>query len=136
MSSNLITAAALFAVLVVGLVIEFLIFAGRERSRRAQQEQESNALLEKARKEAESIVRDAMLAANERALKLRTETEQVVAARHKELDITEHRLITREELLNGQLENCGGRRRQSSRRGRRRSNWWSKGERIWPAWPR
>ncbi|MGO8699442.1 MAG: ribonuclease Y [Limisphaerales bacterium] len=105
MNSTTITVAALFAVLVVGFVIGFLIFAGRERSRRARQQEQSNALLEQARKEAESIVRDAMLAANERALKLRTETELMVAARHKELDVTEHRLITREELLNGQLEN-------------------------------
>jgi ribonuclease Y len=105
MNTTIITAAAFFALVVVGFVVVFLFFASRERSRRAGQEQQGSAVLEAARKEAESIVRDARLAANEQALKVRTETEQIVAARHKELAVTEHRLITREELVNGQLEN-------------------------------
>ena len=52
---------------------------------------EKAALLEAARREAEAIVREARLAANEEALKLRSETEQ--------------RLSEREALVNRQLEN-------------------------------
>ena len=48
---------------------------------------------------------DARLAANEEALKTRTETEQLMAARPKEHAVIEQRLMTREELVNRQLEN-------------------------------
>jgi ribonucrease Y len=98
MSSIIIAAAA-------GTLLGFLLFLLRERSLRAGMQQEGNALMEKARREAESVVRDARLAANEEALKLRSETEQLIAARYKEQAVAEQRLVTREELVNGQLEN-------------------------------
>src|SRR5208282_5742998 len=105
LSPTLITSAVVFAVFVVGLVAGFLFFVWRERARRAGLEEQGKGILEGARREAESIARDARLAANEQALKLRSETEAIIAARHKELAITEQRLVTREELVNGQLEN-------------------------------
>lgn len=61
--------------------------------------------MERSRRDAESILRDARLTANEEALKTRTETEQSLAARVKEHAVIEQRLITREELVNRQLEN-------------------------------
>lgn len=77
----------------------------RERSIRAGVEQQANSILERSRRDAESILRDARLTANEEALKTRTETEQSLAARVKEHAVIEQRLITREELVNRQLEN-------------------------------
>ena len=77
----------------------------REQSLRAGLENEKGQILETARRQAEAITRDARLAANEEALKIRAEFEQLIAARHKEIAVTEQRLTTREELVNGQLEN-------------------------------
>lgn len=57
------------------------------------------------RQEAESIKRDARLAANEEALKLRREMEQLMAERTREHAAIEQRLTAREELVNKQLEN-------------------------------
>jgi ribonuclease Y len=101
MNSTIIAGAVIF---VIGILCGFWLRLWRERSLRASLEQEQKATLEKARGEADSILRDARLAANEEALKLRAETEELIAARHKQLAVTEQRLSTREELLNGQLE--------------------------------
>ena len=61
-------------------------------------------MLEKAQRDAESIVRDARLAANEEALKLREQTEQSFAARRQKRAELERRLSERETLINAQLE--------------------------------
>ncbi len=60
--------------------------------------------LDKARNEAEAVVRDARLAANEEALKIREQTEQSFAARRQERLEQEQRLAERERLINAQLE--------------------------------
>jgi len=57
------------------------------------------------RPEAEALNRDARLAANEEASKARAEIERLAATRQKEISVIEQRLITREELVNGQLAN-------------------------------
>jgi ribonuclease Y len=101
MNSTIIAGAVIF---VIGILCGFWLRLWRERSLHASLEQEQKATLEKARGEADSILRDARLAANEEALKLRAETEELIAARHKQIAVTEQRLSTREELLNGQLE--------------------------------
>ncbi|HXR05804.1 MAG TPA: ribonuclease Y [Candidatus Acidoferrum sp.] len=75
----------------VGVLLGIWIWRHREGSLLAAAGREKTALLEAARREAEAITRDARLAANEEALKLRSETEQ--------------RLNEREALVNGQLEN-------------------------------
>jgi ribonuclease Y len=77
----------------------------RERNLRAALEQQAGSILDKSRQEAESVLRDAKLKANEEALKTRTETEQALAARLKDQSAAEQRLTTREELVNRQLEN-------------------------------
>ena len=74
-----------------GFLLGFWIWRHRERSILAAAGREKTALLQAAQREAEAIVRDARLAANEEALKLRSETEQ--------------RLNEREALVNRQLEN-------------------------------
>jgi len=97
------------AILVVLLAAVFAAgyWARQWKDRRAHSEtaQHANGIIEKSRLEAESILRDARLKANEEALKARIETEQMVAARQKENTLVEQRLVTREELVNRQLEN-------------------------------
>lgn len=100
------------AQIIAGAVV-FLLGAGaglwfwrwRDRALGAGLTREAEGILEKSRREAESILRDARLTANEEALKTRLESEQLLASRLKEQTVAEQRLVTREELLNRQLEN-------------------------------
>ena len=92
-------------VFIIGAVFGVLLQLWRERSLRTGFQNQKELLLDNARREAEGITRDARLAANEEALKLRRESEQLIAARLKEIAVNEQRLSTREELVNGQLEN-------------------------------
>jgi ribonuclease Y len=62
------------------------------------------ALLENAQREAETIAREARLAATEEALKLREQTEKAFAGRLREIADCEQRLSQRESLINEQLE--------------------------------
>ncbi len=100
---NSIVAGAV--ILVIGILGGYLLRLWRDRSLRAGVEQQIKDILDKARLEAESLTREARLAANEEALKVRTESERLAAARQKEIAADEQRLSTREELVNGQLEN-------------------------------
>jgi ribonuclease Y len=92
-------------VFIIGAVFGVLLQLWRERSLRTGFQNQKEQLLENAKREAEGITRDARLAANEEALKLRRDSEQLIATRLKELAVNEQRLSTREELVNGQLEN-------------------------------
>src|SRR5205814_4494129 len=65
---------------------------------------EAESLLTRARSEGEILKRDARVAANEEALKLRQEVEQSFAARRAERAESERRLAEREALINSQLE--------------------------------
>ncbi len=101
MNSNIYSGVFIF---MLGAVFGVLLQLWREKSLRAGLDNEKGQILDAARKQAEAISRDARLAANEEALKVRAESEQLIAARSKENAIVEQRLLTREELVNGQLE--------------------------------
>jgi len=88
-----------------GMAAGYWVRQWREAGIRERQGKEAEGILEKSRREADSILRDARLAANEESLKARTDSEQMTAARHKEHAVVEQRLITREDLVNRQLEN-------------------------------
>jgi len=106
MSQQIILGIATGALIfLVGIVAGFWLRRWRERTARAGLQEEANSIIAQSRKEAESILRDARLTSNEEALKLRTETEQAMSARFKENALVEQRLVTREELVNRQLEN-------------------------------
>ena len=62
------------------------------------------ALLDDARREAESILREARLAANEEALKIRADTEASFKQRREEIEKTEKSLIQREGDLNSRSQ--------------------------------
>jgi len=110
MNPTIVGAAILgAAILVIGILLGYLLGhllrLWRDRGLRAGVEQQRQNILEKARLEAESLTRDARLAANEEALKARAETERLAAARQKEICANEQRLVTREERVSSQLEN-------------------------------
>src|SRR5438094_4124988 len=90
--------------LVAGGSIGFGFFLLRERRNRVSLAQKGEALVENSRKEAEALMREARLVANEEILKLRDQTEQSLTKRRQEIDESEQRLARREGLINKQLE--------------------------------
>ncbi len=76
----------------------------KERGIRKARAVEAQTVVDKARTEAEIITRDARLAANEEARRLREEVEQSFAARRAERIELERRLSEREGLINSQLQ--------------------------------
>ncbi len=92
-----------------GAVLGFGLFLWTERRQRAGRAAEQGALLERARHDAEAIVREARLTANEQALQARQGAEQADRAFRQELAALEGRLAEREGLVNRQLEALGRR---------------------------
>ncbi|MDB6066824.1 MAG: 2,3 cyclic-nucleotide 2-phosphodiesterase [Pedosphaera sp.] len=87
-----------------GVVLCFVFLWWKDRNARALQTIKGQSILEKSKRDAEAIIRDARLIANEEALKLREKTEQSFDARRQERAELERRLSDRETLLNAQLE--------------------------------
>jgi ribonuclease Y len=99
--ANIFEDAALFA---AGAVICFLLLWWRERNLHTAKSLEIQALLDKARNDAETIKRDASAVAGQEALKLREQIEQSFANRRAERAESERRLGEREALINSQLQ--------------------------------
>ena len=80
------------------------LFLWRERNQRARRAAEHASVLERARQEAEALIREARLTANEKALEIREQAEKADQSLRQELSVLEHRLAERETLVNRQLE--------------------------------
>jgi ribonuclease Y len=93
-----------FVVLALGLVSGYGLWAWKFRQMRNALALEQKSILENARREADSLAREARLAAEENALALKKEAEQVAGRRLQEIKDLEHRLEQREGLFNRQLE--------------------------------
>lgn len=102
MSLQLIFVAC--AGLLAGLCIGYFYCSLLQRRRQSSLALQGENALETARREAENIVREANLTANEEALKLREQAEKAFAVRRRDLAELEQRLAQRESLINGQLE--------------------------------
>lgn len=99
--ANILTDGALF---IGGATVCYLLLWWKDRNIRKAQSVEVQSVVEKAQRDAEAIIRDARLIANEEALKIREQTEQSFAARRQERIALEERLAERESLINKQLE--------------------------------
>jgi len=91
-------------VFLAGALLGGLFFRWKQRKLHAARVAEEKSLQEKVRREAEATLREARLAANEEALKLREQTEKSFTTRRRELSDLEQRLAERESLINRQLE--------------------------------
>ncbi len=87
-----------------GAVLCYLLIWWRQASAKKAEAIQAQTILENARRDAEALVREARLAANEEALKIREQTEQSFVARRQERAELERRLSERETLINTQLE--------------------------------
>jgi ribonuclease Y len=89
---------------VAGAALCFAAIWWKNKNERKAREFEAHSILENSRREAEAVVRDARLSANEEALKVREQTEKSFAAARAERAEMERRLAERESLINTQLE--------------------------------
>jgi ribonuclease Y len=87
----------------LGAGVCYLVLDWKKRNQKRLKALEDEAALTHARTEAEKLLREARLTANQEALKLREETERSFADRRAERAETERRLAEREALLNTQL---------------------------------
>lgn len=87
-----------------GAVGCFLLLKWRKRQTDQQESSQAGVLLEKARQEAEIILRDARLTAGQESLQAREQSEQALTARRADRLELERRLAEREGLINSQLE--------------------------------
>lgn len=76
----------------------------REKTQQQALKDQQELALANAKREAENLIREAKLAANEEALKIREQTEKSFTQRRQELSELENRQTERERLLNSQLE--------------------------------
>src|SRR5437868_2730165 len=91
------------ALVAVGALLCYLLLWWKGRNFEKVKTLEAEALLVKARTEAELATRDARLAASEEALKIRQEAEEAMTSRRAERLELESRLAEREALINSQL---------------------------------
>lgn len=92
------------AIFIIGIAFGYWLLRWKERNLRAAQSLREKSLLENARRDAEAVVREARLSANEESLKVREQTEHLFVAQRKEMASAEQRLNEREILVNHQLE--------------------------------
>src|ERR1051325_10188730 len=90
---------------VVGALLIFIFLRWKEQTLRKARTFETQTVIDATRREADGILRESRLRAEESALKLRQETEQSFAERLKQITEAEARLTEREHLINRQLEN-------------------------------
>lgn len=89
----------------VGALLVFIFLRWKEQTLRRASDLEKQSVLDRAKREAESLLREARLQGNEEALKLRQETELSFSSRLKQITDAESRLAEREQLVTRQLEN-------------------------------
>jgi ribonuclease Y len=92
------------AIFLVGAAFGYWLLRWKERNLRAAQSFREKSLLDNARRDAEAVIREARLSANEESLKVREQTEQLFISQRKEMALAEQRLNEREILVNHQLE--------------------------------
>lgn len=80
------------------------VFQIKRRHNLSARRSEAQQILEDARREADSLLREARLAANEESLRIRSETEKGFATRRDELIARERRLAEREAVISHQID--------------------------------
>ncbi|PAW88541.1 MAG: ribonuclease Y [Pedosphaera sp. Tous-C6FEB] len=90
--------------IVFGAMLGYLFTRFQERARQQEIEAQRKQQLEATQRDAEALLREARVAANEEAIKLRNQAELAYVTRQQELTGAEQRLAQRETLINTQLE--------------------------------
>ncbi len=102
--AELVIAMNLVGAWLLGCLTGFLFFRWRASAERRASGVEERSVLEEARREVDSILREARIVAGEQSMKLRDQAEESSRARRAELDSVEERVSQREALINQQIE--------------------------------
>ena len=100
--------------LAVGVVAGYAVVRAIGKNNRQQSEREANSLIEDARKQADSIRREAQVEAKDEALRMRQEIESEKKERLKEVRVNEDRLDKREKSLEKRSDSLDSREHQIS----------------------
>lgn len=105
-NTNLVVAGVITFLVgsMLGMCCGYFISRWRERNIRAALNLKAQDLIDKAQREAQSIVQEGRIAANYLNLKMRAEIEQLTISKNKEIAAGEQRLGERECLVNRQLD--------------------------------
>ncbi len=108
--------------LVAGIIGGFIFGKSKNIDITAEAESRSAEIIEAAKKESISMIREAKLASKEELLKLQSDFEKKAIDRNREFDQLESRLINREKTLDRKLEQVERRDREFSKREKRFSS--------------
>jgi ribonucrease Y len=109
MDIDFVSGAGFFA---GGVIVTYLLLRWKEQARLAGLQAEEKNLLGNAKREADHLIREARLSANEEALKLREETEKSFAVKRESLTELEKRLAQFEAQISAQSETLRNREKQ------------------------
>lgn len=98
--------------LIVGVVVAYFIFKSVAQAKITGAQGSAEQILEDARREAESLKKEALLEAKDENHKLRIETERELRERRTELQKQENRLLQKEENLDRKDDTLGKREEQ------------------------
>ena len=90
--------------IILGAALGYAFMRFQERARQQEFETQRKEQLEATKREADSLLREARVTANEEAIKLRNQAELAYVTRQQEIAGAEQRLAQREALLTTQLE--------------------------------
>jgi ribonuclease Y len=88
----------------IGSAVGYWLWRWKERNLRAAFALKEQAALDDARRQAEALIREARIQANEEAIVIRQAADSGYAAHKQQLSDTEKRLVERESLINRQLQ--------------------------------
>lgn len=87
------------AIFLTGILFGVWLVRIKERNTRAALALKEKSVIEAAEREAQTIIREARVTANEQTLQIRSETEQQLAVKHKEIAIIQQTLAEKETSL-------------------------------------
>lgn len=90
--------------LLLGIALGFWLYRWKDKSHQAARASDCRAILEAAQREADTLLREARLAASEEAVRLREQGERSLDERRHQLRDTETKIAEREALVSRQLE--------------------------------
>ncbi|MCL4180966.1 MAG: DUF3552 domain-containing protein, partial [Verrucomicrobia bacterium] len=90
--------------LLCGAGLGYWLYYWKDRNQQRAAGSAAQSVLDNARRDAETLLREARLSANETAIKIRDQHEQSLSVQRREIVELEQRLEQRETLVNQQLE--------------------------------
>ena len=90
--------------LAVGICVGYYLYKWKYRHAATVLELDRKSILDAAQREAEAVIREARLTANEELLKQKADAENALSVKRQEIQQIEQRLADRDSLINRQLE--------------------------------